>query len=829
MIEINNKQICESCFAEITAEPCQCCGFNKSTYISDPSVLPCGSILMGRYIVGKMLGKGGFGITYLAYDSKTDNTVAVKEFYPNGLAHRASGNPTVTVSTSEDASVFQNGAEKFYSEAKLVAKFNGNPGIVSVYEFFYENDTVYFSMEYLHGKTLKKHIDENGAITEAQAVSIADSVSSALLAAHSANVMHRDISPDNIMLCDDGTVKIIDFGAARQLVSQGSQNLSVILKQGFAPIEQYQKKGKQGPWTDIYSLGATLYYTLTLNTIDDPMSRMENDEDFQANKHGISEPLWEVIRKATMLKAADRYQDIFLFRNALAATEITPEPIIKPKDEVFAPGFTFQTAQPFNSKSASANTNTNVDANANADTGANTNTNADGYANANTNKDLAVTVAMDTPAAQKAAPVPDEAKADKKKIGIFIGIAVAAVLVLGIGTVLLVSALTKDDDIMTSGTLSLNDDVSYSQSEPDVSDPDVGVTSATTTTTRKPVEEPSTTPEPEPPAPPTESESQPQSTPESEPQPPAPPAEPESKPQSTPESEPQPPAPPAESESQPPAPPPTTTPATTTTTTTPKPPVESEPEEITEVYIAGSYVSVDTKVLDLSGRKLTSADLKNLQYMTSLTHINLSDNYIDDLSILGKVPTLMEIDANNLGVSDISFVKNLPNLGILIMNNNNITDISPLKNCKKLKKLWLVDNAVTDISALKGKELVELGLNNSPIYDISALKGMRTLTQLNLYNCGISDISALSTCISLKTVYLHYNYITDFSPLVGLQYLDVVYLDGNTADEESIKTLYGISFYSELHVGNMGLTPEMLDELCENTKTNNPDGAAICY
>ena len=391
MIEINNKRLCESCFTEITAETCSCCGFNKSNYINDPSVLPCGSILMGRYIIGKMLGKGGFGITYLAYDSKTDKTVAVKEFYPNGLAHRAGSNPTVTVSTSEDASLFQSGAEKFYSEAKLVARFNGNPGIVSVYEFFYENDTVYFSMEYLHGKTLKKHIDENGTITEAQAVSVADSVSSALLAAHSANVMHRDISPDNIMLCDDGTVKIIDFGAARQLVSQGSQNLSVILKQGFAPIEQYQKKGKQGPWTDIYSLGATLYYALTLDTIDDPMSRMENDEEYQSNKHGISEPLWEVIRTSTMLKAADRYQDIFLFRNALGAAGITPEPIVVPKAEEAPPAIAFHTAQPFDSQNI--NTKSNI------------------------NNNLGVTVAMDTPEPPAAASAAEETKPDKKKLG----------------------------------------------------------------------------------------------------------------------------------------------------------------------------------------------------------------------------------------------------------------------------------------------------------------------------------------------------------------------------------------------------------------------------
>ena len=131
------------------------------------------------------------------------------------------------------------------------------------------------------------------------------------MVAHSASVLHRDISPDNIMLCDNGEVKIIDFGAARQVMTERSQTFSVILKPGFAPLEQYQKKGKQGPWTDIYSLGATLYYTLTGQIPDDPMSRQEEDDTFCENKFGVNEELWDIIIKATMLKSSERYQYIF--------------------------------------------------------------------------------------------------------------------------------------------------------------------------------------------------------------------------------------------------------------------------------------------------------------------------------------------------------------------------------------------------------------------------------------------------------------------------------------------------------------------------------------
>lgn len=146
----------------------------------------------------------------------------------------------------DNANAFKLGAEKFYDEAKLVSRFNGNPNIVGVYEFFYENDTVYFAMEYLQGHTLKEHINTNGTISAPQALFIAQNVANALMAAHSSSVLHRDISPDNIILCDNGDVKLIDFGAARQVVAEHSQSFSVILKPGFAPLEQYQKKGKQG-------------------------------------------------------------------------------------------------------------------------------------------------------------------------------------------------------------------------------------------------------------------------------------------------------------------------------------------------------------------------------------------------------------------------------------------------------------------------------------------------------------------------------------------------------------------------------------------------------
>ena len=349
MIEVNGKHLCENCFEEKdpSAVFCTRCGYNPNVVMSDPTMLMPGSILLGKYVVGKTMGKGGFGITYLAYDVTANRKVAIKEFFPYGVALRATGSSTVSVASMDNADAFKNGAEKFYSEAKLVSKFNGNPNIVGVYEFFYENDTVYFAMEYLKGHTLKEHIDKHGTLKPAQALYIAQGIANALMATHSSNVLHRDISPDNIIVCDNGEIKLIDFGAARQVVAEHSQSFSVILKPGFAPLEQYQKKGNQGPWTDIYSLGATIYYSLTEDIPEDPMSRLDNDEEYSSNMYNITPEMWSVISKATELKIEDRYNDIFELKNDLAKIPFAAEPLVVPQDGEEEKMPEFKTAMPF--------------------------------------------------------------------------------------------------------------------------------------------------------------------------------------------------------------------------------------------------------------------------------------------------------------------------------------------------------------------------------------------------------------------------------------------------------------------------------------------------
>lgn len=336
MIEINNKKLCESCFCETDKEICPYCGFSAAGYSADPLVLPIGTKLGDKIIIGRVMGKGGFGVTYLGYDTRMDKTIAVKEYYPNGIAYRAPSGTEVAVADTRSSETFENGAQKFYTEAEMVAQFNGNPNIVSVYDYFKANNTVYLVMEYLRGLTLKNYVKKHGRLTDGQALYVIDKIAAALSITHSAGVLHRDISPDNIMLCMDGKVKLIDFGAARQIVAESSSNLTVVMKPGYTPIEQYTKKGKQGAWTDIYSLGVSIYYALTGVIIDDPYARIDSDSELAENKHGINDDLWAILKKCTMINASERYGSAIDLRKALRSVSapIESEPISLSEDDL---------------------------------------------------------------------------------------------------------------------------------------------------------------------------------------------------------------------------------------------------------------------------------------------------------------------------------------------------------------------------------------------------------------------------------------------------------------------------------------------------------------
>lgn len=295
-------------------------GENVSSY----DALPAGTVLRDRYVVGKLLGSGGFGMTYLAYDKQQDCAVAVKEYYPAGTAVRTADNLTVEPLSSFRKEDFEKGLERFRNESEIILRFRQCSDILGVYDVFCQNGTAYYAMEYIGGVSLKEYVQNHGCLTEGQAVHGAEKLLSALSAIHGGGVLHRDISPDNIILCSGGGVKLIDFGSAREVCEQ---SMSVILKEGYAPLEQYQRRGARSGRTDLYSLAMCLYFGLIGQEPDNPIDRLDTDSAFRKGLEKVSPKLGAVIEKAAAVRENDRYETADEMLSAIKRTGIKPSPI----------------------------------------------------------------------------------------------------------------------------------------------------------------------------------------------------------------------------------------------------------------------------------------------------------------------------------------------------------------------------------------------------------------------------------------------------------------------------------------------------------------------
>ena len=316
--------ICYSCFGETVNEYgiCTACGYDDAGHhLNYPLALPAGSILFGRYIIGKVLGQGGYGITYLARDYQTGQKVAIKEFFPDTMATRT-GTTTVTPLSGMRGEHFHYGRDSFLEEAKTMAEFNGNPHIAGVQMYFEENNTAYFVMEYLDGCSFGDYIASHGRrLSWEDTARIMLPVLDALSQIHAKGIIHRDIAPDNIFITTDGTVKLLDFGAARHSLGNVSQSLDAIVKYGFAPKEQYSRRGRQGPYTDVYAASATIYFALTGVKPDDAIDRSTEDTMPPPSILGvkISEAMDNALMKGLAVEAKDRYQSAAELKQALMA------------------------------------------------------------------------------------------------------------------------------------------------------------------------------------------------------------------------------------------------------------------------------------------------------------------------------------------------------------------------------------------------------------------------------------------------------------------------------------------------------------------------------
>ena len=291
-----------------------------------PLALPEGTVLAGQFIIDEVLGQGGFGITYKATDHKSGEKVAIKEYYPDTMVSRSE--TTVIPYTGEREENFKYGLGCFLREAETLAKYVDNDGIVSIRSYFEENGTAYFVMDFVEGVSFDQYIkDKGGKIEYEDAKNVLLPIIDALAAVHKDGIVHRDVTPDNIFITKDGAIKLLDFGAARYSIGDKSRSLDVVLKHGYAPKEQYTRHGKQGPFTDIYTVGVCFYRAITGKLPVDSIDRLEEDDVVPPSTLGVKiEPHEEdAILKAMAVQPADRFKSMEEFKAALIGT--TDEPV----------------------------------------------------------------------------------------------------------------------------------------------------------------------------------------------------------------------------------------------------------------------------------------------------------------------------------------------------------------------------------------------------------------------------------------------------------------------------------------------------------------------
>ena len=308
------KTRCINCMKQMDGKAAHCpyCGFGQKGETS-PFGLKPGTILRGRYLVGRVLGQGGFGLTYVGYDLTLEIKTAIKEYFPSGLATRNStvSNQVHRNTTQLDQQSWQAGCESFLKEARRMAKIDSLPGIVRVRDTFPENQTAYIVMDFIEGETLKQKLSKTGPMKYSECVRLLRPLMESLDKVHKQGLIHRDISPDNIMVQPDGSVCLLDFGAAKDITFQNAASQQ-IAKKGFSPPEQYREKGSIGPWTDVYALCATIYYCVTGKMVPDAMDRIYG-EDLNFNvpmRESLPAGAAQTLAEGLKLRAEERIRTV---------------------------------------------------------------------------------------------------------------------------------------------------------------------------------------------------------------------------------------------------------------------------------------------------------------------------------------------------------------------------------------------------------------------------------------------------------------------------------------------------------------------------------------
>ena len=329
------ERICPYCMNVLSEETsCPHCGKDPGTYRPASHHFPPGTLLHARYRLGRVLGEGGFGITYLGWDTELERRVAVKEYFPTAFVKRETSlTLDVTCYTQAGLSYYEKGREQFLKEARTMARLEKIPEIVRVLDFFQAHNTAYIVMEFLEGETLKDMTARQGQLPAGELLGLLRPVMGAMAAMHRAGVIHRDISPDNLMCLPSGRVKLMDFGCAKEI--NGGRTMTVTLKHGFAPFEQYAGRG-QGPWSDLYSLCATLYYCLTGRVPPDAMER-DGGQDPLVPPSQLGADLTPDQERALLrglaCRAEDRWQSMEELYGAMYGVNLDGTPWKEPRKE----------------------------------------------------------------------------------------------------------------------------------------------------------------------------------------------------------------------------------------------------------------------------------------------------------------------------------------------------------------------------------------------------------------------------------------------------------------------------------------------------------------
>ena len=315
--------LCMGCMDVKKAGACpnpDTCGWKDGTESGFFPQLPPRTVLENRYVLGRPLGQGGFGITYLAGDLQEFRKLALKEYFPTSFATRTTDRRTVTYAGPANREPYQYGLRKFEEEARTLQAFQNHPNIVTVMRSFKANGTGYIVMEYLDGITLLAHLERQSGsrLPFSDALRILAPIMDALREVHRAGITHRDVSPDNIYLCRSGRIKLLDFGAARLALRDQTQSQQLILKPGYTPEEQYRSAGFTGAYTDVYSLAATMYRSLTGQVPPEAPERLSEDHLVPPRRLAELPPYAdEALIKALAVRAKDRYQTMEEFQREI--------------------------------------------------------------------------------------------------------------------------------------------------------------------------------------------------------------------------------------------------------------------------------------------------------------------------------------------------------------------------------------------------------------------------------------------------------------------------------------------------------------------------------